>query len=62
MKSFTSICLTILLCTQTTVQNDAEVIDMTTDAFQVDCLLSHNKLRDDHCSHQLKFSRKVSCT
>ena len=37
-----------------------DTIDLTTDEFQLDCLLIHNKIRDKHCSKDIRFSTKVS--
>ncbi len=37
-----------------------DVIDLTNNEFQLDCLLSHNKFREKHCSSELKYSHKVS--
>lgn len=34
-------------------------IELTSDQFQLDCLLVHNELREKHCSTPLKYSSKV---
>lgn len=42
-----------------TIKAELNAIDLTNNEFQLDCLLTHNKFREKHCSSELKFSLKV---
>ncbi|CAG2165802.1 unnamed protein product [Oppiella nova] len=46
-------------CINYVLKAQLEPKDVTTDEFQLDCLLNHNKNREKHCSSPLKYSPKL---